>query len=45
MAKKEKKTLEQRQKELHAELIKSQELSLRLEGALMIVNELIEEKK
>jgi hypothetical protein len=45
MAKEEKKTLEERQKELQNELLKSQQMTLRLEGALMIINELIEEAK
>lgn len=42
---KEKKTLEKRKEELNTELIKSQQMTLRLEGALMIINELIEESK
>lgn len=45
MGKEKKPTLEERKKELQSELIKSQQMTLHLEGALMIINELIEESK
>lgn len=43
--KEEKKTLEERAKDLSSELNKHQQMVLRLEGAIMIINELIEERK